>query len=106
MARVDLISQRRINELISHLPGVVDAVYDEAVDLKRRAEFKLAEHRREGHTRIVLERSIPDAIVSLVDTDNNKGEPAAHAIEFGHHSKSGKWIPGLYVISGGLNNRG
>jgi len=89
----------RCNERVAHLPGVKAAVYAEAKEIEYRAKAFLAEHRREGNSRIVLERSGIDALVSLEDPGDPRFNNAV-AIEFGHfHNFTGEYIPGLYILS-------
>lgn len=98
MARVTLISQKRMNQTISHLPGVIGAVRAEAVQIGARAEARLKAHFYEGEAEISVTHGAIDSFVNLDD-------PAALSIEFGHTlyvhgQKTGRQIPGLYIISG------
>ncbi|CAM4098660.1 DUF5403 domain-containing protein [Nocardia ninae] len=93
-----VMSQARMNKLISNLPGVVKAVADTAGDVADRAKAKLAAHRHQGHAEVTVTHGDVDSFVNLVDTKGK--QKAAAAIEFGHVSKDGKLTPGLYIITG------
>src|SRR5690606_11216037 len=89
----------RCNERVAHLRGVKAAVYAEAKAIEYRAKASWTEHRQEGNSRIVLERSGTDAWVSLEGPGDQRFNNAV-AIEFGHfHNLPGEYIPGLYIIS-------
>jgi len=69
---------KRVNAVVSHLPGVRDSVYNEAQDIAGRARGLLAQHRVSGNSSVEIARQSPDAVVSLVDPGGN-----AMAIEYG-----------------------
>jgi hypothetical protein len=101
MAKINLISQDAMVEVIAVQPGVRDAVLGEAGEIHWRASANLAAHRETGNAHI--ETSVDrthkhwSAIVSLVDPNGN-----AKAIEFGHflhNSLFPRYVAGLYVLS-------
>jgi len=94
-------STRRVNRIVSHLPGVRAAVAEEALEIGVRAEAKLLRHRdrtnRTDHSVDVSQGRI-DSYVSLVG-------PAPLSVEFGHWYKGNlggtpQYVPGLYIITG------
>lgn len=98
MADVDLISQVAMNQVISHLDGVVMSVRSQAQKIGSKAKAKLAAHRDEGDAKITITHGDVDSFVNLEDK-------AALSIEFGHWQyingqPTGKYTPGLYIITG------
>jgi hypothetical protein len=100
MARVDLISQDAMVEVVAKIDGVRDAVRGEAGEIFWRATANLAEHHREGRSSIEIDT--PSSYdhwgvnVYLVDPDN------ALAIEAGHFVRTASGFPvyveGLHVL--------
>jgi len=91
---VDLIGQKAMNTVISHLDGVVASVSREAGTIGRVAQERLNEHREEGQAQIEVTHGDVDSFVSLVD-------PACLSIEFGHYTPNKKkYVPGLYIVTG------
>lgn len=91
---VKLISQKSMNQVISHLPGVKAAIRQKAQQIGARAEARLAGHRYEGQAGISITHGDVDSFVNLDDD-------AAMSIEFGHeHNFTGKHVEGLYIITG------
>jgi hypothetical protein len=94
---IDLISEKRMNKKISHLPGVRAAVYDVAKEIGQIAEMRLAPHRKTGAAHIEVSRGTTDAFASLVDE-------AALSIEFGHYlgrqelGTSRQFVQGLHLF--------
>lgn len=99
MAKVDLISQKQMNRTISHLPGVNGSVRQQAQKIGAKAEARLnAHHTPARESEITITHGNVDSFVNLDDPDN------ALAIEFGHvlyvnGKRTGRYIPGLYIIS-------
>lgn len=94
MASVRLIGQKAMNHRISHLEGVKSSIRATAQQIGGKAEARLASHRYEGHAEISITYGDTDAFVNLDDE-------AALSIEFGHiHNWTGKYTPGLYIITG------
>lgn len=98
MAR--LIGQKAMNQVVSHLDGVVASVSEHALDVGSKAEARLKQHRHSGAADITVTHGDVDSFVNLDD-------PAALSIEFGHMVKGKfedpnkpKFVPGLYIISG------
>lgn len=83
-----------VEDIVSHMPQVRDAVHDKAMDMGWLAELILLEHRRSGSAHIRVEGAPPrklDSYVYLEDADpggkgkggKNKGDRSAMSIEFG-----------------------
>lgn len=77
-------SDREMNFLISHMPGVRKKVRSTARQGAARASAILAAHRAEGHSRITVTYGDVDAFVNLDDT---RGDRAAAAIEYGRNRR-------------------
>lgn len=90
-----LIPQKRMNEVVSHLPGVRGAVRAKAKEGAGRARGVLAAHRYQGHSRITITYGSVDAFVNLDDT---RGQRAAAAIEFGRSGGSRGASQGIYAL--------
>lgn len=94
---IDLISEKRMNKKISHLPGVRASVFSVAQEIGQIAEARLAPHRNTGAAHIEVSRGTTDAFASLVDE-------AALSIEFGHYlgsqelGTSRKFVQGLHLF--------
>lgn len=73
-------SDREMNYLISHMPGVRRTVSSTARQGAARASAILAAHRYQGHSRITVTHGDVDSFVNLDDT---RGQRAAAAIEYG-----------------------
>jgi hypothetical protein len=93
-----LISQKAMNQVVSHIDGVKLAVHAEAEIAGARAEANLARHRKTGQAKITVTQGDVDSFVNLDDPD-------AMSIEFGHWVKGKyersqpKFVPGLYIIT-------
>src|SRR5690242_12555025 len=100
MAKVILDPPKKFNKKVANLAGVKRAVRDEATKIKGKAEANLNSHRREGHAQIGIESAGgPDVIVFMESPNEAQGANAAAAIEFGHRTKSGKYVAGLSIIT-------
>jgi hypothetical protein len=90
--------QKVMNQIISHLDGVPDAVHDVAQDRAGQSKALLAGHRDTGAAEITVTRGETDSFVNLDD-------PAALSIEFGHWVKgkyerdTPQFVPGIYVLT-------
>lgn len=96
MATVRLIGNKAMNHVISHLPGVVQAVRDENDEIYDRARANLAAARASTQWSKIVG---PDHLTRVtkshgdVDAFTNLEAPNAMAIEFGHQP-SGVFGPG------------
>lgn len=84
-----------MNKVVSNLPGVHDHLGDVASRAQRRGATQLAMHRHEGHAKVTTTEGDVDWFVNL---DDEAGERAAAAIEFGY-SRNGKIVRGLYILT-------
>lgn len=81
---------------VARLHETQEALKSEAEGGKSIAESVLEWHRYSGDSRIVVSTGDIDWFVSL---DDERGYPAAAAIEFGHtDSKTGEWVPGIGAL--------
>jgi len=83
---VNLISDRAMNRVISHMPEVRQAVRDWAEEAKGRAEERLAPHHKSGEVEVTLSHGETDSFVNL----EGASQEALLSIEFGH------WVRGRY----------
>jgi hypothetical protein len=85
MAKIDWILKPngpgQMGDVVSHQAGVIRAVQHTAQKHAAVARGLLLAHRAEGHSRITVTRGDVDAFVNLND---ERGERAAAAIEFGN----------------------
>ena len=98
MAEVDI---QKLTKELARNREVRSAVRNEANDIAGRARALLASHRHEGDSKIETKHGSTDSVVSLVDnTPQETNALPAVAIEYGHtDKKTGKFIPGLYIIT-------
>ncbi|MCK2242322.1 MULTISPECIES: DUF5403 family protein [unclassified Crossiella] len=80
--------------VVTHMRGVKAAVAAEAKQIGARATSLLAEHRHDGDTRVEVNRHKTDTTVDLIDDGK-----AVVAIEFGHLTSTGEFVPGLNILS-------
>lgn len=92
---------KNVNARVAHKKGVINAVDDHASGIERRAESELSQHRDTGHLQVTVQKLDTDRVISLVDSDTGKGEPAAAAIEYGYTDPhTGEFHDGLYILNG------
>ena len=99
MPGVDLISNKTMVKVIAKIPGVRDAVREQAGEVYFKATDLLSAHRRTGQSEIQIDT--PDTYdtwgvnVYLVDE-------AALSIEFGHFVMMAngfpRYVAGLYIL--------
>lgn len=113
MAMVKLYKKvrgKKLDDYVAHMDGVRRTLRAHQLDVAVDAEAILAEHRYQGHAKIMLSKGKLDYYVVLSDT---RGQWAAGAIEFGRedyiyvrkdkHGKTEvarlvKGMKGLYVL--------
>jgi hypothetical protein len=86
---------RSINSDVARMRPVQDELDQVARRIEGRASALLSQHRDRGHARIVSSRGKVDRFVSL---DDERGYPAAAAIEFGHLREDGTFVEGIHVL--------
>ena len=97
---VKLYSWRRVNKIVSNLPGVGTAVYEQAVTIGGKAERRLATHRHpfdDTMSSVDVTRGTGgvDSFINLNDTGGG-----AVGIEFGYRAENGKIVHGLHIVTG------
>lgn len=93
MARI--YSEKVMNRIVSHLPGVHDELGDTARRVQRSAKRRLVAHKQTGKADVTLTEGDVDWLVNLEDQ-------AALSIEFGHYTRTKDgyvYVQGLYVLS-------
>jgi hypothetical protein len=93
MAEVDA----NVHDYVAHMVGVKAAVKVAAEERAELARVLLAQHRHQGHAKIVVVPTRgPDTLVAL---DDSRGQHAAMTIEFGRKpgGKNGA-MEGLHVL--------
>lgn len=103
MAKVTLISDKRINRICARHPKTQVAVWSGALRISRIAAGRLdaASKKRTGHSQVTVSRlklryGRIDWFVNLEDPGGN-----ALSIEYGHKDKkTGKDIPGKHIFKG------
>lgn len=96
---VELISDRAMNRVVSHLEEVRHEVSKEAEHVADRARARLAPHTKTGRHRITTTHEEVDSLI------NFEG-PAVESVEYGHwvegkyKTKTPKFVPGLYILTG------
>jgi hypothetical protein len=86
---IRFFSDRVVNRIVSRVPGVRDAVKDQADRIGTQAEAGLAAHRKTGDTTVGVDHSGVDSVVYLDDT---RGQAAALSIEFGTGDSEGLYV--------------
>ena len=85
MAKIDWILKPtgpgQMGDVVSHQAGVIAAVYRVAQEKGAIARGHLIAHRHDGHSQITVTRGEVDSFVNLND---ERGQRAAAAIEFGN----------------------
>ncbi|MFF3975278.1 DUF5403 family protein [Streptomyces sp. NPDC001828] len=93
MATVD----PRLNSVVAHMPGVKQAVREELDERAARVQAVVDAHIFSGD----LARSLT-VRTNRVDSTVSIEDPMIHAINWGHRSRNGRWVNGIYVIEAGL----
>lgn len=102
-----------VEDIVSHFPGVREAVMGAAMGMARDASANLSLHYRKGNAFIEVEGAPPrklDAYVYLRDADpggegkagRNRRDRSAMSIEFGWTTKTGKDVKGLHVLGNAM----
>lgn len=96
---------KNTSEKVAHLAPVRAAVRSEAAEVASKAESLIS---GDGSTTLGVEvgHGSTDALVSLVDNDTGRGEPAAAAIEYGHTAPNGRWVEGKWYLHRAAGLRG
>lgn len=89
---------KEVNLKVSHLKGVVAAVYGQAEKIATKAEMRLADHRKpddDTSSSIDVTRGTTDSFINLNDDGGG-----AIGIEFGYRAENGRIVHGLHIITG------
>lgn len=81
-----------VGDVVSHLPGVIDAVREKGRDMANDADLLLAAHRLRGHAEINLVTGDVDTYIVLQDhipSDEDSGGNTAMSIEYGWTQRTG-----------------
>lgn len=96
---------RDFSKNMAKMDKVQDALADHAKKVQRAAEALLAVHRDTGAHKVdyvgnssVYEYGHIDHYVELTG-------PAPISVEFGHRTKNGKWVQGLYIMTRAMLTR-
>jgi hypothetical protein len=100
-----------VEDTVSHLDPVREAVSKKAHSMGREADALLLQHRHRGNAHVEVKGAPPrklDAWVSLRDADpggkgragKNKKDRSAMSIEFGWVKKDGTTVVGLHILGG------
>lgn len=107
---------KSISDIVTHLPGVDQAIQFKAMGMAREASMALLAHRHKGRANITVGRH-PNADARTMDwyvylNDDDPGgegiadlkgnihQRSAISIEFGWNTKSGKRVDGLHILGG------
>lgn len=104
---------KTVEAVLAHHVSVHRALHQAAYELHWRAFERLAAHRDTGASRVGIEQGdYLDWYVYLEDTESRKsegptqnasGKRSALSIEFGHLTRSGSRVGGLFVLTGAVS---
>lgn len=97
--KVEIISSKKISKHLVKDPKVQDAVRDQAKKIARIAEGFLAVHRDTGAHSVKYEGHVSSVKYGHIDHYVIMDGPAPISVEFGHHTKNGRWVSGLYIMT-------
>ena len=87
---------------LAKLPGLQPVLQDTAEDIKAKAVALASGHRDTGAYASSLKvQSVPGK-KGVTDRLVIADDPASVPIEFGHLTKSGKWVEGQYILTRAL----
>lgn len=93
----DVYIYKRCDDLVAHLTGVRAELKATAYAGAKKARQELAAHRDSGDAKITATKG--NQLDWFVNLDDQAGERAAYAIEFGHTTKSGKAVQGIHALA-------
>lgn len=97
--KVQLIPNRDMNKQLAKLGPVQDALKSHAESIANKARMLLAQHRKTGAHHINYEGHRSSAPFGHIDHYVVMDGPAPISVEYGHHTKHGKWVHGLYIMT-------
>ena len=96
--KVELIPQRDMSKHLAQDDKVQDALKSHAQKTATRARALLAAHRKTGEHKIHYEGHTSDQFGHIDHYVVMEGRAAA-SVEFGHFTKNGRWVMGLYIMT-------
>lgn len=103
--KVEIISSKKISKHLVKDPKVQDALQDHAKNISRAAESLLAMHRKTGAHSVKYEGHQKSVNFGHIDHYVVLEGPAPISVEFGHRTKNGTWVNGLYVMTRAMFTR-
>lgn len=103
--RVDLIPQRDMSKHLAKDKKVQDALRAHAKKVARVAETLLAAHRKTGAHKVKYEGHSSSVNFGHIDHYVVMTGPAPVSVEFGHRSRDGQWVRGLYIMTRAILTR-
>lgn len=97
--RVDLIPQRDMSKHLAKDDKVQKALRDRAKKMARVGKSLLAAHRKTGAHEVKYEGHRSTVQFGHIDHYVVLDGPAPISVEFGHHTKNGRWVQGLYILT-------
>jgi hypothetical protein len=104
---------KTVEAVLAHHSSVHVALASAAAELHAKASARLAAHRDTGASRVGIERGdYLDWYVYLEDVESRKsegptknasGKRSALSIEFGHLTRSGSRVGGLFILTGAVS---
>lgn len=85
-------------KLVRRVPGIGENVYQQAVQIKNKAQQRLEAHRfplDETISYVDVSRGTVDSFINLNDSGGG-----AIGIEFGYRAENGNIVHGLHIITG------
>jgi len=97
--KVTLIPARDISKHLAQDDRVQRALRERAKKITRTAKTLLAAHRNTGAHDVKYEGHRSTASFGHIDHYVILDGPAPISVEFGHRTKSGTWVNGLYIMT-------
>ena len=97
--RVDLIPQTDMSKHLAKDDKVQKALRARAQKMARVGKSLLAAHRKTGAHEVKYEGHRSTVAFGHIDHYVILDGPAPISVEFGHHTKNGKWVNGLYILT-------
>ncbi len=97
--KVTLVPEKDIREATAKMKPTQDALEKHAKKIKKAAETYLAGHRKTGAHTIKYEGHSSTVNYGHIDHYVVMEGPAPVSVEYGHMTKNGKWVHGLYIMT-------
>lgn len=97
--RVDLIPQRDMSKHLAKDDKVQNELRSRAQKMARAGKALLAMHRDTGAHEVQYEGHKSAVKFGHIDHYVIMTGPAPISVEFGHHTKNGTWVQGLYILT-------